>query len=107
MAAAKKPNKTLEAMTPTPYGESQTLGFAPTIGATPHPVDDTMLRALEDDDAASVEGVEQEITFAQGARDSARSISWTCSVNRGNRLLFGGQPFVARYVAWSVSNISW
>ena len=107
MAAAQAPNKTLEAMVPTPYGKSQIIAAAPRIGATPRPADDTMLRALEGTDAQPIEGVEKYITFAQGARQSISSISWTCSTNRGNRLFYAGVPFVARYLAWSVSNISW
>ena len=100
MSAAQAPNKTLEAMVPAPIGESQI------IGASPRPAEDTMLRALKGD-AKLIEGVEKDITFAQGARQSIRSISWTCWTNRGNRLFHAGVPFVARYLAWSVSNISW
>jgi hypothetical protein len=107
MAAAQAPNKTLEAMVPTPYGESQMIGAAPRIGAEPHPAEDTMLQALEGTDAQPIEGVEKDITFAQGARDNVRAISWTCRTDTGNALHSGGVPFVARYLAWSVSNISW
>src|SRR4051795_4557733 len=98
MAAAQAPNKTLEAMVPTPYGASQM------IGAAPRPAEDTMLRALEGTDAQPIEGVEKDITFAQGARQSISSISWTCRTNGGNRLFYAGAPLVARYLAWSVPN---
>src|SRR4051812_24496132 len=107
MEAEQAPNKTLESMVPTPYGESQLIGTAPRIGVTPHPAEDTMLQALDGSDAEPIEGVEKDITFAQGARENVRSISWTCWTNRGNQLFYGGAPFVARYLAWSVSNISW
>jgi hypothetical protein len=107
MAARQAPNKTLEAMVPTPYGESQIIAAAPSIGAVPRPADDTMLRALEGTDARPIEGVKKDITFAQGARKSISAISWTCVTNRGNRLFYAGVPFVARYLAWSAFNISW
>ena len=55
----KVANKTLEAMVPTSYGESQMIGAAPLIGAAPHPAEDTMLRALEGSDAQPIEGVER------------------------------------------------
>src|SRR5882757_7358477 len=88
MAASYEPNKTLEAMAPTPYGESQLIGAAPRIEAAPRPAGDTMLRAFEGTEDHPVEGVEQEITFAQGARQSARSIVWTCWTNGVNTLRF-------------------
>jgi len=105
MAAAQPPNKTLEAMVPT-FGESR-IAAAPSIGATPRPAEDRMLRPLKGTDAQLVEGVEKYITFAQGARQSITSICWTCVTNGPNRLGYNGAPFVARYLAWSASNISW
>src|SRR5262245_2430181 len=107
MAAAQPPNKTLEAMVPT-LGESQMIGAAPSIGAAPRPAEDRMLRPLKGTDDKPIEGVEKYITFARGARQSISSISWICRTNGGNRLNYpAGVPFKARYLAWSVSNISW
>ena len=83
-------NKTLEAMVPTPYGESQMIEAAPRIGDEPRPTEDTKLPALEGTDAEPIEGVEEEITFAQGARQRISSISWDCRTNGGNALHYGG-----------------
>jgi hypothetical protein len=107
MSEAQALNKTLEAMVPTPYGESQMIEAAPRIGDEPHPAEDAKLRALEGIDVQPIEGVAEDITFAEGARQRLSSIRWTCRTDTGNALRFGGQPFVARYLAYSFSNISW
>lgn len=107
MAPTQSLNKTLEEMAPTSYGELHVIGAAPRIGAEPRPADDTRSRSLDGNAAEPIDGVEGEITFAEGARRRAPSITWTCRADRGNLLHFDGRPFVARYLAWSISNISW
>lgn len=98
-------NGALAALTPAAYGGVQALGAAPSIGAEPKPYEAS--RVADDVEAQTVEGVDEEIAFALGARSSARAISWTCAVNRGNTLHYNGAPFRARYLAWSVTDISW
>jgi hypothetical protein len=100
-AAAQAPNKTLEAMVPAPFGEQQR------IGAEPRPAEDSMLRAFKGTHVQTIEGVEKPITFAQGARKSATSISWNCWTNQGNHLAYEGRPLLASYLAWYATNISW
>jgi hypothetical protein len=99
--AAQTQNKTLEALMPDPAVPLQNLG------AEPRPLEERMLRSLKEVDVQTIEGVEKEMSFAQGTRKSVRSIVWTCATNRGNRLTYNGSPFRARYLAWSTSNISW
>ena len=100
-SAAQAQNKTLEALMPDPAVPLQNLG------AEARPLEERMLRTLKEVDVQTIEGVEKEMSFAQGTRKSVRSIVWTCATNRGNRLTYGGSPFRARYLAWSTSNISW
>lgn len=87
--AAQAQNKTLEALMPDPAVPLQNLG------AEARPLEERMLRTLKEVDVQTIEGVEKEMSFAQGTRKSVRSIVWTCATNRGNRLTYGGSPFLA------------